>query len=355
MLKKAMIMAAGVGSRLGPLCDVVPKPLVPVANIPVMDVLIRHISSFGIKDIIANTYYKAEDIQNHYGKGFLEDKSGSFYKDSGLLSVNIKFIKEQKLSGTAGGVKKCQFFFDGSEDFIVMSGDGLTDIDINKAYESHKNSSSIATIVVKEVTEEEISIYGIIVPDENGYIESFQEKPPLKEAKSNLANTGIYIFNYEIFNFIPENTFFDFAKNVFPLLMSAGIKIHTYIHKGYWSDIGSIEQYKLSSADIVNGRVSSFKPQTIKTSSGRYICGSNFNNDAEAIIEGSCVFGNNCKLGRNCKIINSVLWDNVEVKANAVIENSIILQDITAVDSVYSEIISNGKIIQNQNKEEISV
>ena len=152
MLKKAMIMAAGVGSRLGALTNIVPKPLVPLANTPAMDILINHIQSF----------------------------------------------------------------FDKDEDFIILSGDGLTDLDIEKAYFSHKKSNAIATIVAKEVEHNEVSKYGIIVTDENGFVESFQEKPPTREAKSNLANTGIYIFNYKIFNYIPSNTFYDFAKNVFP-------------------------------------------------------------------------------------------------------------------------------------------
>ena len=242
MLKKAMIMAAGVGSRLEPLSSVVPKPLVPLTNIPTMDILVNHLKSFGITDVIANTYHKAEVIQNHYNKD--------------NLGINFKFVKETELSGTAGGVKKCQFFFDENQDFIIMSGDGLTDINITAAYEAHKKSGSIVTIITKDVEHKEVSKYGIIVPDKNGFVESFQEKPSIEEAKSNLANTGIYIFNYEIFKYIPENTFYDFAKNVFPSILSAGIKINTYNHYGYWSDIGSITQYKQSNSDIIEGKVS---------------------------------------------------------------------------------------------------
>ena len=327
MLTKAMIMAAGVGSRLEPLSSVVPKPIVPLTNIPTMDILIAHLANNGINDLIANTHYKAEYIKN-------------YYKEHNH-NVNIQFIQEDDLSGTAGGVKKCQFFFDENQDFIVLSGDGLTDIDIQHAYASHKKSGSIVTIVAKEVEHKEVHKYGIIVTDENGFVASFQEKPSLDEAKSNLANTGIYIFNYSIFNYIPANTFYDFAKNVFPAILNDGIKINTYIHKGYWSDIGSISQYKQSNSDIIDGKVTCAKVNVIKSNNGKYVCGDNFVLGKNTLIEGNNVFGNNCKIGNNAKIINSIIWDNVIVDDNITVENSIVLPYITVSKSVNNEILSN--------------
>ncbi len=329
MLKKAMIMAAGVGSRLEPLSSVTPKPLVPLANIPTMDILVKHLASYGIKDVIANTYHKAETIQEHYRK---DD-----------LGTNFEFIKETQLSGTAGGVKKCQFFFDKGQDFIIMSGDGLTNLNIKEAYEAHKKSGSIATIVTKDVEHKEVSKYGIIVPDKDGYVESFQEKPSLEEAKSNLANTGIYIFNYEIFNFIPENTFYDFAKNVFPSILEAGIKINTYTHYGYWSDIGSIEQYKQSNIDIINGKVPSLKVETKTFSNGKSTIGKNTIIDNSSELIGYNAVGNNCSIGKNCVIRNSILWNNVTVKDNSEIENSIILPNMIIESTIINEIISDSR------------
>ncbi len=323
MLKKAMIMAAGVGSRLGDLSNIMPKPLVPLANTPAMDILIKHLHSFGINNIIANTFYKAEQIQEHY------------------KNDNITFIKEEELSGTAGGVKKCQFFFDKNEDFIIMSGDGLTDLDIKSAYNSHKNSKAVATIITKEVDHKEVSKYGIIVTDNNGFVSSFQEKPSQEDAKSNLANTGIYIFNYEIFNYIPENTFCDFAKNVFPSVLSSGIKINTFPHKGYWSDIGSIEQYKQSNYDLVNQKVASYHPNVKLSKHGLYVSEQNIN--AEFI--GCNVIGKNCIIGENCIIKNSIIWDNVKIEDNTSLENAIVLTGTTVTESSRNEIITKDKII----------
>ena len=329
MLKKAMIMAAGVGSRLEPLSSVVPKPLVPLANMPTMDILVRHLASFGIKNIIANTYHKAEAIKEHY-------------KTCNI--VDIEFITEVELSGTAGGVKKCQFFFDKDDDFIIMSGDGLTDINIKEAYESHKKSNAIVTIVAKDVPHKEVSKYGIIVPDSDGYVESFQEKPSLEDAKSNLANTGIYIFNYEIFNFIPENTFYDFAKNVFPSIMANGLKINTYIHTGYWSDIGSLDVYHQSNIDLLNQAIRTYQPTVIKTLNGQYTVGENTVISSDTIVENDCIIGKNCKFGKNTLVKNSIIWDNVDIADNVVIENSIILSDTVIDKSVKNQIISTEKL-----------
>lgn len=327
MIKKAMIMAAGVGSRLGVLSYNQPKPLVPLANIPAIDIIFKHLHSFGINDIIANTFYKAEDIQKHC--------------ENNNYGINFQYIKENELSGTAGGLKKCQFFLDDEEDFIVMSGDGLCDIDVISAYNCHKKSNSIATIVTNEINNCEVSKYGIIVPDKNGFVKSFQEKPDKKEALSNFANTGIYIFKNKIFDFIPDNTFYDFAKNVFPNLMKKNIKINTYNHRGYWSDIGSIEQYKQSNIDILNNMISSLNLNIIKDRQGKYIQGKNSIIDNSVQFIGNNVIGNNCIIEKNCVIKNSILWNNVRIKENIEIENSIILPNSIVTNSIKDEIISS--------------
>lgn len=134
---KAMIMAAGVGSRLDPLTKSVPKPLVPVANRPVMDILVENLKSIGVKDVVSNTHYLAEKIINRY--------------ENINFGVNFKFIKEDTLSGTAGGLKKCQFFFDKDDEFLVLSADGLSNADLQKGIDMHRKSGAIATIGIKEI------------------------------------------------------------------------------------------------------------------------------------------------------------------------------------------------------------
>lgn len=331
MIKKAMIMAAGVGSRLGLLSDILPKPLVPLANIPVIDILLKHLASFQINNVIANTYYKAESIQSHC--------------QNNSYNVNFNYIQENELSGTAGGLEKCRFFLDSEDDFIVMSADGLTDIDIEAAFDSHKRSGKIATIVAKNVEHNEVSKYGIIVPDKNGLIESFQEKPPIERARSNLANTGIYLFKHEIFDFIPPNTFYDFAKDVFTSFMDKKIAVNTYIHYGYWSDIGSISQYKLSNFDILEGKIPYLKPDIEKINENKFIKGYNTLIDTSSKLIGNNVIGNNCRIGKNCVIKNSILWDNIIVNDNILIENSIILSNSIVDKSVKDDIITVSTVL----------
>lgn len=310
---KAMVMAAGMGSRLEPITLMFPKPLMPIMNRPLMDIILSHLHNMGVKDVISNTYYLADQIINRYTKN--------------NLGINFSYIKETELSGTAGGVKKCQFFFDEGEDFIVMSGDGLTTADIKKGVEIHKKSKAIATIGVKEIPHNEVSHFGVVVTDENGYITEFQEKPPVADAKSNLINTGIYIFNYKIFDYIPECQFYDFAKNVFPKLLEEK-QINTFLVEEYWNDIGTISQYKQSMQDIFNGVCSIEHSQIIETNLGNYISGNTKIPKTVRFI-GNNVIGDNCKLGEYIKLENCIVLDGAEVKTGSELSNCIVLPSVS--------------------------
>lgn len=327
---KAMIMAAGVGSRLEPLTLSIPKPLVTVANRPVMDILLENLSTIGVKNVIANTYYLANQIIKRY-----ENKP---------YGIDFNYIKEDTLSGTAGGLKKCQFFFDKSDDFIVLSADGLSNADILAGLEIHKKSGAIATIGVKQVKMEEVQHFGVIVTDKNGYIKEFQEKPSVEEAKSNLINTGIYIFNYKIFDFIPENTFYDFAKNVFPKLLKIK-QINTFEIKEYWSDIGTLDQYKQSTQDLFAAKCTFKHSPILFKDNGAYIT------DTEIItakIAGNCTFGKNFECGKNVEIENSIIWDNVKIADNVKIKDSIVCSNCYIGTDLISQIVGADQHIEHQ-------
>lgn len=306
---KAMIMAAGMGSRLEPVTLLMPKPLIPVLNRPLMDIILSQLSSIGVREVISNTYYLSNQIIDRYEKN--------------NLNIKFNYIKENELSGTAGGLKKCQFFFDKDEDFIVMSGDVLTTADIEAGIKRHKDSGAIATIGIKEVEHEKVSSLGVVVTDDNGYITEFQEKPSLEEAKSNLINTGIYIFNYKIFDYIPENTFYDFAKNVFPKLL-AEKQINTFEINGYWNDIGTIFQYKQSVLDVFSGICKIEHSEIKETNLGSYVCGNTKIPQTVRFI-GNSVIGNNCKLGEYIKLENCIIFDNAQVMTGSELSDCIII------------------------------
>ncbi len=317
---KAMIMAAGVGSRLDPLTKNVPKPLVPILNMPVMDILMQRLSDVGIKDVVANTFYLAEQIQKRYAQN--------------RFGIRFDSIRENELSGTAGGFKKCQYFFDKKDTIVVLSGDGLSDVDLKKAIDVHRSGNTIATIGVKEVSQNDVSKFGVVVTDGQGFVVEFQEKPSIEEAKSSCINTGIYIFDYKIFDYIPKNTFFDFARDVFPALL-AERQLNTFKIDGYWSDIGSIAQYKQSVIDIMSGKC------LLKSDNSAIL-----SDVSNVDLVGYVSIGENCVFGKNVQIENCILWDNIKVADNVILKNSVIADGCIVERDILDEIVGpNEKLI----------
>lgn len=324
---KAMVMSAGVGSRLDPLTKSVPKPLVPICNKPVMDILLENLRSIGVRDVVANTYYLAEQIVARYIKND--------------LGINFNYITEETLSGTAGGVKKCQFFFNEGEDFFVLSADGVTNADLMKGMEIHKKSGAIATIGVKPVKEEDIPNFGVVVTDSDGYILEFQEKPAIKDAKSNLINTGIYIFNYKIFDYIPVGEFYDFAKNVFPKLLEDHA-INVFPVEEYWSDIGTLDQYRQSTLDLFENLYTFNHDKINKTETGSYICGKSIIPETTKFI-GHSVIGDECLIGKNVTLENCILWDGVEISDNVHMKDCVIASNSRVERNLTCHIIGQNE------------
>lgn len=332
-----MVMAAGVGSRLDPLTQDIPKPLVPVLNKPVMDILLEKLKSFGVEKVIANTHYLAEKIQQRYSQ-------------NSPVDINFSYIHEKTLSGTAGGVKKCEFFFDDVEDFIVVSADGLHDADLEKIVKSHLESGCIATMAIVAVEHEEVHKYGVVVSSPEHKVVEFQEKPSIDEAKSNFINTGIYVFNKKIFDYIPEGEKFDFAKNVFPKLLEVGKDINTYRIYSYWSDIGTTDQYIQSNEDALCRKVMIPEPNIMRKFESVYTVGHKCIIDKSAKFSNHVIVGNNCKVGKNVVLDNVILWDNIVVEDDTVLKNCVIAENVTIKTSIEGkennwEVIGPNKVV----------
>lgn len=294
---KAMVLAAGLGTRLRPLTDLISKPMAPIVNKPVMEHIIELLEQHNFKDIVCNLHWYPEVIKNYFG-------------DGSRWGVNITYSFEEELLGTAGGVKKVEDFFEGKT-FLIMSGDALTDINLTDLMEYHKKKGGIGTLVLTEV--EDTSQYGVVLLDENKKIYGFQEKPLPGEAKSNLANSGIYVFEPEIFKYIPEGKFYDFGKNLFPDLLDKGVSYYGYIHKQYWNDVGTLDEYQQGNFDALEGKVKvKIRGKQIK--------------------EGVWI-GRNCKIQEDVVIIPPVcIGDNCTIKKGAKLFGPIILGDNTVVD-----------------------
>jgi mannose-1-phosphate guanylyltransferase len=230
---RAMVLAAGLGTRLRPLTYEITKPMVPVLDRPVMahiiDLLDRH--SFG--EVIANLHYFPDSIRQYFGE-------------------RLSYRYEPELLGTAGGVRACGEFF-GEDSFLVISGDALTDIDLTQLAARHRQSGGVATLAVKKVPD--TREYGVVLHDREGRITGFQEKPRPDEALSDLGNCGIYVFTPEIFDYFPERPFADWAKDVFPTLLSCDVPFHMHEVREYWNDIGSLSELRQGTFDALRGEL----------------------------------------------------------------------------------------------------
>ena len=236
---KAMVLAAGKGTRLAPLTAEIPKPLAPVAGKPIIQHIFELLESSGVEEVYSNVHYLADAILEHYGQ------------QTRINGMKVSFTREEELTGTAGGVKRISGRFD--DTFVVIMGDALTDVDLREVVAFHKERGALATLALMSVSD--TSQYGVVGLDPESNIVAFQEKPDPEEAISTLANTGIYVLEPEVLSYIPDGTFFDFANDVFPRLLEAGEKFVGYEGGFYWSDIGTLEAYMAAQGDVLSGRV----------------------------------------------------------------------------------------------------
>lgn len=232
-------MAAGLGTRLRPLTDSIPKPMVPIANRPVLHHLLNLLAAHDVREIGINIHALPELITGYFG-------------DGSALGLRIRWSEEPELLGTAGGTKRLQDFW-GRETILVTSGDGLHDVDVTALLGHHRRTRALATLAVKPV--DDPSAYGVVILDRDTRIRGFQEKPRRDEARSDLANCGVYVIEPELLDRVPADTFYDFGEDVWPALVAAGEPVYAYTTMAYWNDVGGLEELRNSIMDAVSGRV----------------------------------------------------------------------------------------------------
>lgn len=242
-VNKAMILAAGEGTRLRPLTLETPKPLLPIDGNPLIEHTLNWLKSHGITEVAINLYHLGEQIKERLG-------------DGSRLGMKITYSEEKTLLGTAGGVKKMEHFFDSP--FVVFYGDNLIDFNLSEMIQQHQKTGGSATVALFEPTNP--AEYGIVIMNEAGQILDFIEKPqsPIPDLQPPLlVNAGVYIIDNEVMSYIPETGFFDFGYDIFPILIEAGLPMHGYNLKpeDYFIDIGTIEKYQQANEDAKAGRV----------------------------------------------------------------------------------------------------
>ena len=268
-------MAGGKGSRLRPITENIPKPLLPIAGVPAIVRIIRHLKDNGITEAAVTVGHLSDMIESELGNE--------------CEGIPLRYIREKNPMGTAGGVRGARDFI-GDDDFVVISGDTLCECDISTAIKLRRETNSVVTLILTEVSDP--GEYGVVLTDESGVITGFSEKPSLSSTYASTVNTGIYVMSPRIFDFIP-NGVSDFGRDIFPLLLSNGEKMTAVTDLFHWCDIGDYHSYRMANL--------------------RYNGGGN-------------VIGRDCKIEK-CDILGSVLLDRVTVGKDTKIENSIICAD----------------------------
>ena len=316
---KALILAAGYGTRLEPLTLAVPKPMVPIVNLPTMQHNIELLKKHGCTELVTNLHYYPEQIENYFGDGH-------------AFGVNIDYSFEDELLGTAGGVKKMAKIARVKETFIVLSSDALTSINLTRALEYHREKKALATIALARVND--VRDFGVVLHEQNGRITGFQEKPEPAVALSDLANTGIYIFEPELLEMIPDG-FYDFGKQLFPRLVQDAAPLFGYPMVEYWNDVGGLEKYIQSNYDAMSGALSINIP-------GKKVAASTWVGERESIdpgarFEGAVIIGDRCRIGRDVYIKDAVIGDKCVIDDGASVTGSVVWSDVVVSKGVVVE------------------
>lgn len=241
---KAVVMAGGEGTRLRPLTSLRPKPMVPIVNQPVMEHILGLVKHHGIDEVVATLAFMPQVIEDYFGDG----------EEWGM---DIAYALEETPLGTAGSIKNAEALLK-DDTFLVISGDALTDINLAEVIEFHKSREATVTIALKRVPDP--LEFGVVITDDDGKIDRFLEKPSWGQVFSDTINTGIYVLEPEIFDYIPEGEPFDFSSQLFPLLMEKGYPLYGCVVDGYWCDVGSLETYMQVHKDILDGKAMIFIP-----------------------------------------------------------------------------------------------
>jgi mannose-1-phosphate guanylyltransferase len=321
---KAMILAAGKGTRVRPITYTIPKPMIPILQKPVMEFLLELLRQHGFDEIMVNVSHLASEIE-------------SYFRDGQRFGVQIAYSFEGRVVdgelvgeaiGSAGGMRRIQDFspfFDGT--FVVLCGDALIDLDLTKAVQWHREKGSIATVVMKTVPREEVSSYGVVVTDDDGRIKAFQEKPAVDEALSNCINTGIYIFEPEVLDYIPPNVEFDIGSQLFPKLVEMGAPFYGIPMDFEWIDIGKVPDYWEAIRSVLLGKVKNAAIPGHEVAPGIYTGINVAVNWDKVNIKGPVYIGGMTRIEDGATIIGpSMIGPSCCICSGATVDNSVIFE-----------------------------
>ena len=321
---KAMILAAGKGTRLRPITYTMPKPMIPILQKPVMEFLLELLRQHGFDQIMVNVSHLANEIE-------------SYFRDGQRFGVQIAYSFEGRIVdgelvgealGSAGGMRRIQDFSPFFDDtFVVLCGDALIDLDLTAAVKWHREKGSIATVIMRSVPLEEVSSYGVVVTDEAGRIKKFQEKPSVEEALSTSINTGIYIFEPEALEYIPSGQEYDIGSQLFPKLVEMNAPFYGITMDFQWVDIGKVPDYWQAVRNVLLGEVKNVAIPGHEAAPGIYT-GLNVDVNWDKVdIQGPVYIGGMSRIEDGAKIVGpTYIGPNCQICGGATVDNSVIFE-----------------------------
>ncbi len=341
-----VIMAGGQGERLRPLTCTLPKPMALIAGQPILSHTLSLFKKHGVTEAAVTVGYLPNVIMDAFG-----DETGG---------VSLRYFTEQRPMGTAGGVRLCREFL--RETFVVLSGDGITDIDLSEAFEFHRKKGALATMVLTRVSDP--TEYGLVHTDGDGRIASFTEKPAWKKVDGDTANTGIYILEPEILDLIPEGEAYDFGKQLFPELVSQNLPVYGYVSEAYWCDVGNLDAYLCANMDVLNGNLSTFSlpsngiirmPGAIVDErcyiEGPVFIGSGAHIMKDVFIGAGSVIGDGAIVMEGASVKRSIIYPNTRIHKNAQLRGCVVAPGacISEGASVFEGCVIGEKTIVGEN------
>lgn len=323
MAVRAILLAGGLGTRLHPLTEELPKPMVPVLGRPWLDRLVESLAAHGITEITLGLRHGKEVVMDH----FREPPPG----------VDIRFAVEPQPLGTGGAIRYAARQ-DKAETFLILNADIVQTFDLSSFLQFHRERNAQVTIGLIEV--EDPSAYGAVELESDGKIRRFIEKPRPGETQSRLVNAGIYAFDPGILSFIPEGREVSVERETFPALLEAGVRVYGCSCRGYWKDIGTRDRYLELHRDILDGRCpvpvpgqaqgpDIWKGEGVVVSGSAHLVPPVFLGPGTVVEEGArvgpwVVTGAGCRIGRGARVSEAVLWDGAAVGAGVTIRRSVL-------------------------------
>src|ERR1051326_6001550 len=304
-------MAGGEGTRLRPMTANQPKPLLPVANRPIMEHVLRLLKRHGFDETVVTVQFLAALVRNYFGEG--EE-----------FGMSLQYATEEMPLGTAGSVRNAGEALR-DEPFLVISGDALTDMDLTDLVRFHKDKGSLVTVALAKVPDP--LEFGIVITPEDGQIQRFLEKPTCGQVFSDTVNTGLYVMEPEVLAEVPPGQAVDWSADVFPKLLARGAPMYGYVSESYWEDVGTHESYLKAQADVLARRVQT-DIAGFEVSPGVWVApGAEV--DTDAVLTGPLCIGDYAKIEAGAHLREyTVIGSNVVVKEGAFLHRAVVHNNV---------------------------